>query len=120
MAQIVTLSIADPWGLGEAIGWRPLQGEVLQFSDDLPGGRALVRLDETVEYAGQGWHYIVVSPRHEGSCIASVQNGNPVPVACTGLTDADAELYGCEGAGTWRGGLGFIADLQLTEASPGS
>jgi hypothetical protein len=120
MAHRVTLSIADPWELGEAISWRLLQGEVLQFADDLRGGRALVRLDDTVEYAGRDWNYVVVSPRHEGSRIASFQNGSPVPVACMGLTDAEAELYGPGVPETWRGGLAFIADLQLTVVSPGS
>ncbi len=115
MAYRVTLSITDPWELGEAIRWQPLHGEVLQFSDDVQGGRALVRLDAIVEYGGRGWNYVVVSPRHEGSRIASIQAGNPVLVACTGVTDSEAESYVRVVPETWRGGLAFIADMQVTE-----
>lgn len=113
MAPRVKLSISEPWELGEAFGWRPLYGEVLQFTGDLQGGRALIKLDEVLEHGGKCWRYVVVSPRHEGVQIVAIQAGNSVLVACTGVTDSDAESCDEVVPKKWRGGLAFIADMEL-------
>ena len=48
----IVVRISDPWDLGEAIEWKPLEGTLLQIIEDEQGGKALIVLDHGVAYRG--------------------------------------------------------------------
>lgn len=69
------IRISDPWDLGEALSWRPLEAELLQIVRDKDGGRALLRLNKPVEYKESAWSYVIASPRYEGASIDVLEQG---------------------------------------------
>lgn len=108
----ITISISDPWELGEALKWQPIQGELLRMASDERGGRALIKLDAALNYRGSVWHYVVAAPRHQGSTIAGLQTGRKVLAALTGIPDQQAESSGVPDTSNWRGGLAFLGDVE--------
>jgi len=108
----IVISISDPWELGEALEWRPLEGELLRTVDDGDGSQALIRLDEAIYHREWRWRYLIASPRHEGSDIASLQAGGKVFSAFTPIADPDAESGELPATNRLRSGLGFIGDVS--------
>lgn len=108
----ISISISDPWELGEAQKWQPLRGELLQTVSDEHGGRALIKLDETINYRDSNWCYVVVAPRHQGNEIAELQTGKKVLGAFTGISDQQAESNSPLDTSNWRGGLAFTGDVE--------
>jgi hypothetical protein len=118
MNQHVILRISDPWDLGEAISWCPLEGELLKLEPDAHGGRALVRLGKPVQYKNSEWSYIVASPRHEGTAIDALQRGESAICAFTGITEAQAASSRPLDTSGWRGGLAFLGELEPLRRTP--
>ena len=110
----ISISVSEPWELGEALKWRPMRGELLQSVNDEPGGRALVRLEEVIVYRGSVWRYVVASPRHPGKEIAAVQTGDKVLCAFTAVSEQQVEAGDPLETENWRGGLAFIGDFEPT------
>ena len=108
----ISISISDPWELGEALKWQPLRGELLQTVNDEHGGRALIKLDDAINYQGSNWRYVVATPRHQESEIAGLQSGKKVVSAFTGISDQQAESSSPLDTSNWRGGLAFIGDVE--------
>jgi len=107
----ISVSISDPWELGEALKWQPLQGELLQMVNDEHGGRALIKLDNAINYRGSSWRYVVATSRHQGRPIAEIQNGK-VASAFTGISEQQAESSSPLDTSNWRGGLAFVGDIE--------
>jgi len=81
-------------------------------SDD-HGGRALIKLDDAINYRGSIWRYVVAAPRHQGHEIAGLQTGKKVFGAFTGISDQQGKSSAPLDTNNWRGGLGFIGDVEL-------
>ena len=108
----IIICISDPWELGEALKWQPLQGELLRMTSDEGGGRALIKLDAALSYRGSTWHYVIAAPRHQGNEMAELQTGKKVPAALTGIPDQQAESSRVLDTRNWRGGLAFLGDVE--------
>ncbi len=108
----VLVRVSDPWDLGESLRWRPLEGELLQIASDERGGRALIKLDDRIEYRGSVCRYVVAAPRHEGATIAAIQKGEKVFCNFTGISDSQAASSDPLDTSTWRGGVAIIGDLE--------
>ena len=113
----VSIVLSDPWELGEALNWEPLNGRLLRMETSEHGGRALVELEKPIAYLGSDCRFVVASPRHEGEEIASVRRRKSVACAFTGISEADAGLDGVPDTLTWRGGIAFIGDIKLKSES---
>jgi hypothetical protein len=108
----ILISISDPWELGEALKWQPLRGELLQTSNDEHGDRALIKLDDAIDYRGSQWRYVVTASRHEGTEIAGLRSGKKIIAAFTGISDQQAESGNPLDTSNWRGGLAFTGDVE--------
>lgn len=120
MIREVTISVSDPWDLGEALGWRVLTGELVRLEDDDHGGRALIRLDAPIEHAGVSCSHVIASPRHAGDALASLASGQSVLCGFIGVADASAATAISLDTSGWRGGLAFIGTIEPSAAPPGS
>lgn len=107
----ILISISDPWELGESLRWQPLRGELIESVSDEHGGRALIKLDEAVNYHGSACRYAIASPRHKGNEIGAVQAGKKLVCAFIGISEQQAEVSPLD-TKNWRGGLAFIGDLE--------
>jgi len=108
----ISISISDPWELGEALKWQPLRGELLQMVNDEHGGRALIKLDDAINYRGSIWGYLIAAPRHQGNEIAGVQSGKKVLGAFTGVSDQQAWSSTPLDTSNWRSGIAFTCDFE--------
>ena len=108
----VSLTISEPWEVGEAIHWHALPGELIK--EETVNGRAtvLLKLDEPINLGASRWLYVVVAPRHAGDFIAELRLGNKVSVSITGITAQQALSQNpCDLSG-WRGGLGCVGEIE--------
>lgn len=111
----ISISISEPWDLGEARNWRPLHGELTWPTSDGNGDRALVELDERISYRGSVCRYVVTSPRLHGSKLAELKLGKEVLCAFIGISDEQAKSDVPLNTDNWRGGgLAFIGDISPT------
>jgi len=108
----ISICISDPWEIGEAIRWQPLLGELLHTVNDEHGGRALIKLDNALNYRGLSWHFVIASPRHQGEEIAALQTGKKVPAGLTCISDDQAQSDTALDTSNWRGGLAFVGDVE--------
>jgi hypothetical protein len=108
----VSISISDPWDLGEENGWKPLPGLMLQLVDDDRGGRALILLDQEVTYRGTRWRYLVARVRHQGDRIAALRGGETVLSSMIGISEEQANTSPAPDMDLWRGGLSFIGSID--------
>ena len=108
----LTITVSDPWDLGETVNWQPIKGQLIQMKDDERGGQALVKFDAPLSYRGLVYHYAVASPRLEGNHMVEVNDGKMVCSALIGISDQQAESNNPLDISRWRGGLGFDGDVQ--------
>ena len=108
----IAITVSDPWDLGEAIEWKLLEGQVVKLVDDNQGGRALIRLDEGINYRGSCWRYLVAEVRHQGDKINALQSGKKVLGAMIGISDDQANSAQSLVTDHWRGGLALIGDID--------
>jgi hypothetical protein len=59
----VTITVSDPWDLGEAIAWQAIRGAVAHMQADA----WLVKVDSPFVHSDLEYQYLVVSPRHVSS-----------------------------------------------------
>jgi len=112
MIAQLTITLSDPWELGEALKWQPLQGNLLRLVNDDRGGQALIKLDESFEYRGAICRHVIASPRHVGVEIASLTIGKTVFCGLTGISEQQAESSNPFDLSSWRGGIAFIGDVK--------
>ena len=111
----ISITVSDPWDVGEAVNWQPIKGQLLKMEADEHGGKALVKFDAPVSYRGASYCYAVASPRIEGHHIMEVQAGKIVCSALTGISDQQAKSSNPMDTSNWRGGLAFIGDVEATD-----
>jgi hypothetical protein len=87
----VTISVSEPWQLGELLGWRSLAGHVITAASDSAGGQILIRLDKPLLWGGSNWNYLIGSPRYEGSSVAALNEPSGLISAMVGIPDDQAE-----------------------------
>jgi hypothetical protein len=109
----VSLTISEPWEIGEAMNWRPMTGELLRT--EIIDGRAtaLLQLDEPIVFEGNSWPYLVAVPRHTGHSLAEIHDGKSVSISMTAITAQQATSVKPCDLSRWRGGLACIAEVSL-------
>lgn len=109
---LISITVSDPWDVGEAVNWQPIEGHLLQMENDAHGGQALIKFDGSISYRGSVYRYAVASPRLEGHQIAELNAGKMVCSALTGISDHQAESSSPLDISNWRGGLAFVGDIE--------
>lgn len=105
----VTLSLSDPWEMGEALGWPTLRGAVVQR-----GAEAwLVELTEPFSHSGTEYRFLVVSARHFDSPLA---NAATQQIACNVVRTTEERASGPDACDLswWRGGCAMICSITGT------
>jgi len=110
----IQISLSDPWELGESLKWKPVLGQIVLDANDLSDGRALVTLDQPIEFRGSKYRFAVAAPRHEGRSIQELLPSGSVLCSFIGITDEQAMSSDATSIDRWRGGLAFIGELRAT------
>jgi len=113
----ITINLGDPWELGESLNWQTLHGELLLTIKGEHGGRGLIKLDNSIDYKGSSWRYIVASPRYYGNDIIELHCGT-ITANFIGITEQQAhqlDPYVALDTSKWRGGLAFDGELAPTD-----
>lgn len=117
----VTVSISDPWDLGEALGWSRLRGELLRTQNAQHRERALIRLDDAILWEGTSWRYLIAQARHVEPDIHAIFGGAEVPAGFVGITDEQATSNTQLDTSKWRGGgLVITGTLALENKKMGN
>jgi hypothetical protein len=110
----VVLRLSDPWELGEALGWPAILGTVIH-SD---GCAWLVEIAKPFTYANVEFRFLVVSPRYEGSLLASAAiEAVSCNMTLTTPERARSELP-CD-LSWWRGGHAMVGTMIEEAAQHG-
>ena len=104
MAALVQIQVSDPWDLGEAIRWRPLQGVAKRESP------LTIELDTPLQVGDRQICWLVGNPRQADQAVSAT----PHPYNLIGVDqlDADPEIM----ISRWRGpanGAAMIATVRL-------
>ncbi len=108
----VSIVVSDPWELGVATNWVPIQGTVVEMRASENGGRALLRFDTPIEYRGATYAFAVASPRLDGQGVENFVAGTSTSASLIGISRDQAESSDPFNTSTWRGGLAFIGDIE--------
>ena len=111
----VSLTIVEPWDLGEATHWQAIPGELIQLQNYEGGGRVLIRLDKAVDLGDVQWSYLVGSPRHVGDRFDALRAGAKVTGTFTGVTSHQAMSENPFDISNGRGALTFIGDMEPSD-----
>jgi hypothetical protein len=112
----VSITIIEPWFLGEATNWQPLHGQLIRLSNHEGGGRALIKLDKAVDTGDAQWAYLIGAPRHIGDQIEALRKGTSVMSTFMGITSQQAMLENPFDTAKGPGVLAFIGDLVSRDA----
>jgi len=109
----ICIQISDPWDLGEFIGWKPIIGEIISFSQNEE--KVLVKLINPIKIIDKTFNYVVYSVKFQSDKIKDLLNGNTLCGSGVGISDS--QYYSTNPfANTWRGGgLAFIGSLNLID-----
>jgi hypothetical protein len=111
----IEIHISDPWDLGEALRWEPLEGGIIAI-DNLPtGGMALIKLNHSFNYKNTECEYFIASPRYIGANIGTLFKGKPMTCGFTRIPKELAESQNPFDLSLWRGGVTIIGELELLE-----
>jgi len=114
----VVIKLSDPWELGEALGWKELEGVILDVDvriDKYYGNQeelALLKLDSPFEYNNTTCEYFIISPRMEGGSLNFLISGESVNFAMTRISQEQAHSKDPFDLSKWRGGVAAIATLE--------
>lgn len=109
----VYISISEPWDLGEALEWQPVQGEILKFNAEPHADRALIRLLNPIAHSGKIYRYVVATPRVKKLRVTSLSKGQSLGCAFIGIDDEQVSAVDPMETSSWRGGLAFIGDIRV-------
>jgi hypothetical protein len=115
----ISITVSDPWDVGEAVNWRTIRGVLLQTADADHGGKVLMRFDHDINYRGSAYRYAVGSPRLEGRHVAETEAGKSVGCVLIGIFEEQAKSSNPMDTSKWRGGLAFVGDLTPIKNSGG-
>lgn len=108
----VRILLSDPWDLGEAVRWQPIEGDLVRTGDDGRGGWGLIRLLNPIDRGGVPYRHVVASPRHEGDSLAGLLAGRGVFCGLIGVSEEEATGDSAPDTTRWRGGLAFIGTVE--------
>lgn len=108
----ISITVSDPWELGESQGWDPLLGSVVDSTDAYEGGRALIHLRRPLSHKNATCQYLIAAPRHENVNIGGLFTGTPVFCALTGITDQEAASEAPFNLRSWGGRVNFIGEVN--------
>jgi hypothetical protein len=111
----IEIHISDPWDLGEALKWEPLEGGIIATSGLPIGGMALVKLNHSFSYKKTECEYFIATPRHTGVNIGTLFKGKPILCGLTRIPKELAESQNPFDLTLWRGGVTIIGELELLE-----
>lgn len=112
-ATRVVITLSDPWDLGEALGWQPIEGEFVRFDVECERGQALIKLRKPISYRGTSCGFLAAVPRHEDGSFKTIQKGCKLFCSFTGIANEAAHFNHDFSTAEWRGGLAFIGDLEI-------
>ncbi len=114
----VVIGLSDPWELGEALGWRELEGVILDVDvriDKYYGNQeelALLKLNLPFEYNNTTCEYFVISPRLEDDSLNFLISGKSSNFAMTRISQEQAHSKDPLDLSKWRGGVAATATLK--------
>ena len=103
----VSLSLADPWEMGETLGWPTILGSVIHHSADA----WLVEVLEPFTYADAEYRFIVVTARHAERPLAASEAQD---VPCNMIRTTHERMsagHPCD-VSWWRGGGAMIGSIK--------
>jgi hypothetical protein len=111
----VKIHISDPWDLGEALNWEPLEGKLIAMNDLPMGGKALIRLNQTFNYKNTKCEYLIATPRYTGINIGVLAKGSRIMCGITRIPKELAESQNPFDLSLWRSGMTIIGELEPLE-----
>jgi hypothetical protein len=111
----VKIHISDPWDLGEALNWEPLEGKLIATNDSSVEGKALIKLSQSFNYKNTKCEYLIAIPRYTGVNIGVLVKGNPIICGITRIPKGLAESQNPFDLSLWRGGVTIIGELEPLE-----
>ena len=105
-SRIVQIIVTEPWEVGDA----PRRAKVLEDA----AGSWLVEYEEPFRYQDVPCQYFILSPRHEGKHLCDIIKGTSLLCSMTRITPEQRNSANPFDLSSWRGGVAFIADVQLT------
>ena len=108
----VRIHISDPWDLGEALKWEPLEGELIAINDLFEGGKALIKLNQSFNYKNTKSEFLIATPRYTGINIGDLVKGSPIICGITRIPKELAESQNPFDLSLWRGGVAIIGELE--------
>jgi hypothetical protein len=106
----VTITVSDPWDLGEAIAWQAIRGAVAHMQADA----WLVKVDSPFVHSDLEYQYLVVSPRHVDS---RLERATSEQVECNIIRttpERASSAAPCD-VSWWRGGGAIIGALAAED-----
>jgi hypothetical protein len=105
----VKLVVSDPWDFVSAVGSGPFEAQIVETEGAVTIDKALIKLAEPLDYAGNVIEYLVATPRHTNQTLDAISDGI-VHINAQWLDGPPAEWVAR--TAKWRGGLALIADLS--------
>jgi hypothetical protein len=110
--SLVRINLSEPWDLGEALNWEPLEGEIIATSGSYPGGAALIKVSHPFNYKNVDCEYFVATPRYQGDSIKVLDSGNALLCGITRISKEMAKSPNPFNLSSWRGGLAIIGEVE--------
>lgn len=120
MNRRVYIRLSDPWDLGKALGWRQLEGSIvnIKFDDGLPVS-VLVKLSESFNYKDTDCEYFIVSKRLKDGDFGAFAHGSALFSAMTRIPSSQVSADDPFDLSYWRGGVAIIGEIELTKSENG-
>lgn len=110
----VSITVSDPWDVGEAVKWQPIRGTLLKRQATSQTSSGLIKFEAPVNYRGSCYYFAVAWPRRKEDSIAEVYAGKMVCCGITGISAQQAESDNPLDISKWRGGFAFVGDVVLS------
>ena len=105
----ISIRISDPWELGEALRWEPINAEIIGVNGD----DILIQLLKPFDFKGTSCEFFIASPRHEGDHAVELLNVGSLFCGMTRITTNQARSNNPFDLSNWRGGIAIIGNLDL-------
>ncbi len=109
----VMINLSDPWELGEARHWEPLEGVII--NEKIEGTRPfiIIQLKESFEYKNVVYEYFIASARHVDDSLKDLSKGKAVFSSFTRIPPEQIMSSDPFDLSWWRGGIGLIGEIVV-------